>query len=281
MGEPLETSVMNKISLEIFGIPVLIEANSLRFIETMRHMYQRLEVSEFENLGDTPLEVTLVTGSSSPAINPALIVDGKVWPHQDEKSLEDIAYEVVLSQALARVQTHFLIHAAVVSLNDKGLVIAAESGHGKTTLAIKLLLNGFQYLSDEIAAFGRSDRLIRPFPRALRVKPGTLDLLGLEYLKDSAALWGDKLLLDVESIRAGSLGAPASISHIIIVRDSQTVNDEEYKRELGVLVNQLDENLLSEFREIEGVETVWQEQVLGYPLIRFRCGATDESAIRC
>lgn len=247
-----------------------VSSDSRHFIESLRSLYRRLEISQIDDVPDVNvLNVALVTQPSPEQGEPALIINSAIWHHPDATILEDLASEVILSQALSRVTTHYLIHAAVVSLNNKGVIIVAESGHGKTTLSIKLMLSGFKFLTDEIAALGRFDRLIQPFPRSLRVKPGTLELLGLSQLENRKVTWGDKILLDVEDIVEGSLGEAASIDYIFFVKDPQQRDIPEHSQELGILINRLDENTLSELLKLDNIKGLRQEQVFGYPLLKF------------
>jgi hypothetical protein len=61
----------------------------------------------------------------------------------------------------------FFLHAAVVALDDRAVVLSAPSGTGKSTLALALLENGFDYLSDELAPIDVQRLTVHPFPHAL------------------------------------------------------------------------------------------------------------------
>lgn len=69
------------------------------------------------------------------------------------------------------------IHAATLSRGGHGLIMAAESGFGKTTLAAGLLARGWHYLSDEFALIDPTDLRIYPFPKALCVKYGSFPIM--------------------------------------------------------------------------------------------------------
>jgi hypothetical protein len=70
-----------------------------------------------------------------------------------------------------------VIHAGVVSIGGSGILLPGPSGTGKTTAAALLTVDGFDYLSDDIAIVDRCDRKIHPFPRAFRMEEGTAKLL--------------------------------------------------------------------------------------------------------
>ena len=71
----------------------------------------------------------------------------------------------------------FMVHAACLTKNDKGVLICGSFKSGKSTLAVKLVEDGFKFLSDEFAIFnkgrlfsfplkiGLESESIRIFPR--------------------------------------------------------------------------------------------------------------------
>jgi hypothetical protein len=64
----------------------------------------------------------------------------------------------------------FFLHAAAVALDDHAVVLSAPSGTGKSTLALALLEDGFDYLSDELAPIDVQRLAVHPFPHALCLK---------------------------------------------------------------------------------------------------------------
>jgi hypothetical protein len=68
-----------------------------------------------------------------------------------------------------------LVHGAVVGVGGERLLIVGDSGTGKSTLALHLLLRGAAVEGDELALV-RGGQVI-PLPRRFRLKPGTLDVL--------------------------------------------------------------------------------------------------------
>lgn len=69
------------------------------------------------------------------------------------------------------------LHAAALALDGKGVLISAESGTGKTTLAVAMARRGWTYVSDEMVAFEVDDRIARGFAKPLSLKPGGHALL--------------------------------------------------------------------------------------------------------
>jgi len=70
-------------------------------------------------------------------------------------------------------ESNIALHAGAVCNGNRGLLLPGKSGKGKSTLTGWLVLNGFQYLTDELI-FLRNDGVILPFTRPinLKVTPG-------------------------------------------------------------------------------------------------------------
>ena len=67
------------------------------------------------------------------------------------------------------------IHAASLAHSGGALIVAGETGRGKTTLG--LVRRGLGLLSDEIALVERDEARILPYRRSLHVRPGTPELI--------------------------------------------------------------------------------------------------------
>ena len=236
-------------------------------------MYRRFRARGAPAPSQKPVEFTVLTQPDTPWGQPVMILDGKVRPLSDPRLLEGYTYDGVLNAIVAGVQSHFLIHAGVVSCGGEGVILAADAGHGKTTLVLELVRRGCKFLSDEMAALGRADGRVYPFPRSLRVRPGTLELTGFPGAAVGAPEWLGKLLLDIEEIQPGSLGEAAPLTHVVILQDPSALEEqhlEDREPEMGVLVDRLDEPLLAAVRQIEGVTEVRPAVERGYPTLRVR-----------
>lgn len=64
----------------------------------------------------------------------------------------------------------YFVHSSALERNGKAIMIAAESGTGKSTTTWALLQHGFRYLSDELAPVDPVSLKVYPYPHALCLK---------------------------------------------------------------------------------------------------------------
>ena len=64
----------------------------------------------------------------------------------------------------------YYIHASVVRLDGRGILMPGLSQAGKSTLALAFVAAGAQLLSDELLAFDLETQTARAFPRALKIR---------------------------------------------------------------------------------------------------------------
>jgi hypothetical protein len=262
-----------QLKLRFFDLEAHIESDSGPYINLFAQMYRRFRTNGAPVPVQPPAEFVVLTRSDNAWGQPVMILHGEIRPLNDLGLLAAYIYDGVLNAIVAGVRSHFLIHAGVVSHDGQGIILVADSSHGKTTLVLELVRRGFKFLSDEMAALGRADRRVHPFPRSLRIRPDTLELVGFPEMAAGAPVWLGKLLLDIEEIQPGSMGEAAVISHIVILRDPAEAEAEQPdgpQRELGVLVDRLDESLLAAVLRIEGVTEVRPDIERGYPTLRLR-----------
>lgn len=262
----------HQLKLRFFDLDVTIRSDSGTHLHRFAQLYRRFQVNGASPPVQRPVEFTVLTRPGNPWGQPVLILEGQVQPLPDPRLLAGYVYQGILCAILARVRSHVLIHAGVVASGGQGLLLAADSFHGKTTLVLELVRRGFKFLSDETAALGRADRQVHPFPRTLSVRPGTLKLAGFSEAAAGGTEWLGKLLLNIEQIQPNSLGQAAPLSHVVILQDPAEGEEQPGSpdRELGVLVDRLDEALLAAVRQIEGVTGVRVDVERGYPLLRLR-----------
>jgi hypothetical protein len=260
----------HQVKLRFFDVDAVIRSDSRTCIQLFTQTYQRLRVEAPSAPRQAPVEFTVLTRPEEPWGRPVMILDREVVPLHSLSLLQGHVYERILHAIMARVRSHFLIHAGVVAHQGQGIILAGDSLYGKTTLALELVRRGFTLLSDELAPLGRLDRQVHPFPRSLRIRPGTLELTGFAEAADNATSWSGKLLLDIEKIKPGSLGQISPINHVIILRDpvDATKSSANPDQEFGVRVDRADKALLSAIRNLNGVRKVQVNREYNYPVIQ-------------
>lgn len=206
-----------RVLLRFFDTTALLASDSAEFIAVFSRMYRRFIVADGEP------DVTFVLRT---APDPAVVLDGDVWPVRDAVlQHSNVAFEMALAAIMRHVQSHLLVHAGVVARDGQGVLFSADSFHGKSTLVLRLLQQGYTFLSDDIAALGRADRQVHPFPRSLRLRPGTLDLLGFPPQSGELGMtWHGKLLLDADTLVSGAVGHAVPVGALIVMGDESGAN---------------------------------------------------------
>ena len=82
----------------------------------------------------------------------------------------------LLRMSFARNPAWHSFYAAALTLDGKAVVISAESGIGKTTLALQLMACGARFLSDEFVFIRTSDRMVSGLPRSMMIRERTLSI---------------------------------------------------------------------------------------------------------
>lgn len=124
-------------------------------------------------------------------------------------------------EAVARTPGLVRVHAAVASLDGGAVVLPAPMESGKTTLVAGLVRAGLCYLSDEVAALEPDTLMVRAYPKALSVDPGSwAALAGLEPRVDAAvAGWlPEQWQLTATAIRQHSVTATGQPRVVIFPR---------------------------------------------------------------
>lgn len=96
-------------------------------------------------------------------------------PHPDEAVA--ILLWHVNQQVVARSPELIRLHAAAASRGAEAVLLPAPMEHGKTTLVAGLVRDGWQYLTDEVAALEPGTRRLLAYPKPLSLDPGSWPVL--------------------------------------------------------------------------------------------------------
>lgn len=263
---------LQSLRLRFFDLDVIIQSDSTPYVDLFDQMYRRFRTNPTLPPARTHLEFVVLTQPVAPWGQPVLLINGQAQTLPTPALLEGYVYENILHTIIAQVQSHFLIHAGVVADQDQGIIIAGDTGHGKTTLILELVRRGFKFLSDEMAALGRMDRRVYPFPRSLRIRPGTLERVGFAQAAVGATVWLNKLILDIEQIQPNSMGAPVPVQHIVILRNPADTHPHESgtARMIHILVDRVDDAFLTALCGVEGIMDVDTIHEPGYAVLKIR-----------
>ena len=92
-----------------------------------------------------------------------------------------LAAEMGMNLQMALGQKRFLLlHAASVEKDGKALILTGESGAGKSTLAALLGERGWRLMGDEFALVDLQSGDLHPFPRAISLKNGAIQVIERE-----------------------------------------------------------------------------------------------------
>jgi hypothetical protein len=285
-----QQGVPHALSLRFFDLDVRIRSDDRTHLDRFARMYRRFVTDDAEpvpgrDAGDVPssVEYAIWTRPDNPWGGPVVVIDKEVHPLPARfrglgvAALTPYVYQDIVCDILSRVRSHILIHAGVVARDGQGVLLVADSFHGKTTLVLALVRCGHRFLSDETAALGRADGCVHPFPRSLSLRPGTLERAGYPGVPISSMLepgapgsWGDKQVLDIEQIRPGCLGRAVPVGHVLLLSDPDEDARRPPERELAVLLDRADEDLFEAVRQIDGVSRLRVETARGCPLLRLR-----------
>jgi hypothetical protein len=153
------------IYLTAYGVKLDVEVQDEALLPTV----EQILPPDWEPSGEFPEDghFTLSGGSNGTY---DVVVDGVPIA---TGSPADVALHVLDSQLRARVarlaQDRIFVHAGVVSLGERALLLPGPSFSGKTTLVAVLVAEGALYYSDEFAVLDASG-LVHPYPRRLSLR---------------------------------------------------------------------------------------------------------------
>ena len=268
----MQTSSINKsLYFRFYDVGLHLQSDDPGYFDLFAQTYANFQVGQDGAPAPHTLKAIVVTGYDPAGELPALWLDGERWPIHDPIGLRDHIFEYIFAAIAAQVKSHILLHAAVVERNGSALLIAGDSQHGKSSLALGLLRRGFRLLSDELAAISRLDGTVHPFPRKVRATPGSLALAGYTVAPDTFPFWLGKYLIDVEQLQLSTTTTPMPLGDIILLSDpvSQvtTQNTTEPQDMVQITVERLDDSWLKAVNLINGIIALQVHHANHYPTL--------------
>jgi hypothetical protein len=187
-------------------------------------------------------------------------------------------YMFLFYSLLDRMEDFFIVHGASLADQDQGLIMAAPSGRGKSTLTLELLARGKNFLSDELALISVRDGRLQAFPRALAVDrenlKNVLSRRDEKFGNFKPALQHEgRVMFDVEDLFPGQVTAQCLLRKIVFIEPPTLTESGANGSLLEIGFTSLPEGLRQALWEIPAILNVDQIQTLPYPVLRLKCQA--------
>lgn len=165
----IERRIAHEGVFRLAGTVFRVAADDARTLAGFRVRYGSLEGPPSPSL-QSAVEILCSRRDGPPPVL-TLLANGRAYRIRGADVDTDSSTTLFHLMTLA-VRTHYLIHAGCVVVRGRGVVIAAASGFGKSTLCAHLAARGASLLSDELAPLDRSDGSICPAPFPVGIRPG-------------------------------------------------------------------------------------------------------------
>ncbi len=120
-------------------------------------------------------EANLAYLGVSPKTKPPLTEINILDNQDDNEQLYSIAEFLITILIASMSKECFFFHAASLSYNGQGIILAGETMSGKSTLSLGLANKGFDFLSDEVVCFELDTHKLRPFPKSICLRENSID----------------------------------------------------------------------------------------------------------
>lgn len=253
----------------ILGYKFRICSNETQFKDLFRYMYRQFLIQQ-PGVIDNKFSFFALNDRGS-----LLLIDNKVYPLREPAFLPSQVHARVLNIFMERITDYFLFHAAAAAKEDQGIIIIGPSGSGKTSFVLKLIQEGYEFLSDELSPVHNLNLKLHPFPRSLGLRQGTLELF--PYLKKKQlrhnlkmTQW-EKWFLDAASLSPRN--KPCSVKAIYFLETEQQKND--YLVDVGLFRE--DSTFVSTLNALPGISLIKQLDLQRYPTYRFHIERTAQT----
>jgi len=201
-----------------------------------------------------------------------LYLSGRSFQIPDRPDRMDL-YQFLFNYLLDQTRDFFIIHGAALADREQGLILAASSGLGKSTLTLELLRRGKKFLSDELACLDREGGELRAFPRALSISRPVLEgflQAGGKTLSSRERIIEDraKIMIDVEALFPNAHLARCRLQTIVFIEPPALSprSDQTATMELGFFT--LPADFLEALRKTPGLVELSAHRSGDSPMVR-------------
>lgn len=154
-----------------YGVKVGIKTNSLMFHNRVRSEISTiLPVEIFKSHFEEAEHIIILSDLDLQGFEVEIVQSETFRTFDKESAFQFFVRNVrtlIAEFAVAKV----VLHAGVVSINGKALLLPAKSRHGKSSLVAALIGSGADYYSDDFAVLDE-DGLVHPFPKMISLRSG-------------------------------------------------------------------------------------------------------------
>lgn len=154
-----------ELRLEAFGVRLAVTCETEWMLEDVR----KILPPGWREADDRHVQATLTLADAGNLRCDVLVGEHRVARDVEPKVAIGILDARLRAEVSSRAVDWTFIHAGVVALDDRALVIPGRSFSGKTTLVGELIRAGAAYFSDEYAVLDGDGR-VHPYPKPLSVR---------------------------------------------------------------------------------------------------------------
>ncbi|MBI1883723.1 MAG: hypothetical protein HYS08_05915 [Chlamydiae bacterium] len=263
--EKLETrpQVLREKSYRFFDIEIVLKTDPPDILENFHRIYHRFQITETHEAHDIYILRSKIDD------NPFILTAGEGSRILTQPFTPQF-YLSFFSFVLSKVKSHFLVHAAVVSLRNEAVLIVGHSGFGKTTLAVELLKRGMSFLSDELAPLHRTHHHVEPFPRSIGLRNICLhDLSSEKSFRNPNSKGEIKWMMDIEELKMSRLGETSRPGKIVFL-EPQFENEPipEHLQIFEIHFTSLTKTFCNAIAEISQIHKVERIEDRLFPMLR-------------
>jgi len=106
-----------------------------------------------------------------------------IWGPDETHLVKGLIFMILINVMYQKTIDDWLmtVHASAITNGKKTILFSAAPGNGKTTMAALLQAKGYQLISDDFVPIDRKMLHAYPFPIAMSVKEGSMDLLASHF----------------------------------------------------------------------------------------------------
>jgi len=215
---PLRDCVPYQCFFSFFNDGLKLFSDSKIYLDKFKYIYKHFIEDDISYPGIT----CYILSRSELCDMPCVIVNGILYRISDDVDVAASAEMIIFKKIFERLDRCFLLHAGVVSKNEKGYVICAPSGFGKTTLVMELVSKGYKFLSDEYCPVNIEDYHVTPFPRRVGLTRNSIFLKRDDVNRFSFLQHETKQFVDCNDMFPGAIGTECLVDFMIMLTAEPT-----------------------------------------------------------